>query len=62
MEQIKPLKIQQVETIAKSDNFYRDAKETPNALLQRLINEVKVDKANNIFAYDRAHNRHNRGR
>ena len=34
--------------------------EVPNALLQRLIAEVKNDQANDKFAYDRAHNRHNR--
>jgi hypothetical protein len=33
-----------------------------NSLLERLIEEVKNDNANNIFAYDRSHNRHNRGR
>lgn len=39
-----------------------DAKQIPNAVLQRLIAEVKHDRENNIFAYNRTHNRHNRGR
>ncbi len=39
-----------------------DAKKLPNALLQRLIEEVKYDSQNNISAYNRTHSRHNRGR
>ena len=39
-----------------------EAEQMPNSVLQRLMEEVKNDNANNIFAYDRAHNRHNRGR
>jgi len=34
--------------------------EVPNAVLQRLMAEVKNDQANDMFSYDRAHNRHNR--
>jgi len=34
--------------------------EVPNAVLQRLMAEVKNDQANDMFGYDRAHNRHNR--
>ena len=34
--------------------------EVPNAVLQRLIKEVEYDKKNNVLAYDRVHNRHNR--
>ena len=33
-----------------------------NAVLQRLIEEVKYESQNNISAYNRTHNRHNRGR
>lgn len=33
-----------------------------NPLLKRLIEEVKNDQLNNITAYNRTHNRHNRGR
>lgn len=39
-----------------------EADQMPNSVLQRLMEEVKNDNANNMFAYDRAHNRHNRGR
>lgn len=35
-------------------------KTTSNPVLARLINEVKND--NTTMAYDRVHNRHNRGR
>ena len=34
----------------------------PNPVLRRLIEEVKVEKQNNVTAYNRTHNRHNRGR
>ena len=43
-----------------SDNVVVEAKKVPSPVLQRLMEEVKNDKANDIFAYDRAHNRHNR--
>jgi hypothetical protein len=33
-----------------------------NAVLQRLMEEVKYENQNNILAYNRTHNRHNRGR
>ena len=33
-----------------------------DAVLKRLMEEVKNDSVNPMFAYDRAHNRHNRGR
>ena len=39
-----------------------DASKVPNVLLKRLIEEVQFENRNNILAYDRAHNRHNRGR
>lgn len=39
-----------------------DAAQVPNAVLQRLIEEVRHDRQNNITAYNRMHNRHNRSR
>ena len=39
-----------------------DASKVPNAVLQRLIEEVQNENQNNILAYNRTHNRHNRGR
>jgi len=33
-----------------------------NAVLKRLIGEVRSEKENNLHAYNRSHNRHNRGR
>jgi len=39
-----------------------EANQMPDAVLRRLMDEVKNDKVNHMFAYDRAHNRHNRGR
>ena len=39
-----------------------DACNVPNAVLKRLIEEVKYETQNNISAYNRSHNRHNRGR
>jgi phage-related protein len=39
-----------------------DANDVSNAVLKRLIEEVKNDKENNVTAYNRLHNRHNRHR
>jgi len=39
-----------------------EADQMPDTVLKRLMEEVKNDNANQMFAYDRAHNRHNRGR
>ena len=39
-----------------------EADQMPDIVLKRLMEEVKNDNANQMFAYDRAHNRHNRGR
>lgn len=39
-----------------------EANKLTDAVLKRLIEEVKNDSVNPMFAYDRAHNRHNRGR
>lgn len=47
---------------AQTEPIIVEADQMPNSVLQRLMEEVKNDSANNMFAYDRAHNRHNRGR
>jgi hypothetical protein len=39
-----------------------DTSKIPNVVLQRLIQEVQYESQNNILAYNRTHNRHNRGR
>ena len=39
-----------------------EVNKVPNAVLKRLIEEVKYESQNNISAYNRTHNRHNRGR
>ena len=39
-----------------------EANKMPDTVLKRLMEEVKNDNVNQMFAYDRAHNRHNRGR
>jgi uncharacterized protein (DUF4213/DUF364 family) len=51
-----------IEVIPQNDQIIVDADQLPNSVLQRLMEEVKNDTVNNMFAYDRAHNRHNRGR
>ncbi len=43
-------------------NISIDASKFPNMVLKRLIEEVKNESINNITAYNRTHNRHNRGR
>jgi hypothetical protein len=39
-----------------------DVSEVDNAVLKRLISEISVEKENTLHAYNRTHNRHNRGR
>lgn len=39
-----------------------EANQISDTVLKRLMEEVKNDNVNPMFAYDRAHNRHNRGR
>lgn len=34
----------------------------PSAVLERLIEEVRTEKVESTNAYNRVHNRHNRGR
>lgn len=47
---------------ARSTTTSVDIKKMPNPVLQRLMDEVKFEALNNISAYNRTHNRHNRGR
>lgn len=46
--------------LSNSTTATMNINELPNAVLQRLIKEVAHDKKNNVLAYDRVHNRHNR--
>jgi hypothetical protein len=39
-----------------------DAAKIDNAVLKRLIGEIDFERENHINAYNRTHNRHNRGR
>jgi len=48
--------------VAGPKSMSMDASELSNVVLRRLMEEVKFENQNNILAYDRAHNRHNRGR
>jgi hypothetical protein len=48
------------EASVNQENNVLNVNEVPNAVLQRLMAEVKNDQANDMYAYDRAHNRHNR--
>ena len=45
-----------------SEQAILDAEKIPNALLRRLIEEVRTEKLEPATAYNRTHNRHNRGR
>lgn len=49
-------------TATKSVQVVMEADQMPDTVLKRLMEEVKNDNVNEMFAYDRAHNRHNRGR
>ena len=39
-----------------------DSDQISNVVLKRLIEEIKIEKENNVTAYNRLHNRHNRSR
>jgi hypothetical protein len=61
MEFLDQVTNHQAKSMAKtSDNVIVEAGKVPNPVLKRLMEEVRNDKANDMFAYDRAHNRHNR--
>ena len=47
---------------AQPTQVIAEANQMPDTVLKRLMEEVKNDNVNQMFAYDRAHNRHNRGR
>jgi hypothetical protein len=52
----------QAEALTKPDTTTNQVGKLSSAVLQRLMEEVKFDSQNNILAYNRTHNRHNRGR
>lgn len=65
MDLINPLDVQQPQSKAIVKQFSQvviEADQMPDILLRRLMEEIKNDSVNSMFAYDRAHNRHNRGR
>ena len=43
-------------------NLNINVSEVPNPVLKRIIEEIRYEKTNRLGAYDRTHNRHNRGR
>ena len=50
------------ETVEQHEPIEVDAKFMDSVVLQRLIEEVKFEREHNVLAYNRTHNRHNRGR
>ena len=48
--------------LIKPSSVSIDVSKIPNVVLKRLIEEVQYESQNNISAYNRSHNRHNRGR
>ena len=47
---------------ASEERLVISAQQVPNALLSRLIQEVQYEAQSTLTAYNRTHNRHNRGR
>ncbi len=45
-----------------SNEISIDSSKFANVVLKRLIEEVRFEAHNNVTAYNRTHNRHNRGR
>jgi hypothetical protein len=64
MEQnINPVgNIQELDNQNLPNSIADEQRKQPSVLLQRLLEEVKFENENNISAYNRTHNRHNRGR
>lgn len=52
----------QTEKTLQQDVISIDASKIENSVLQRLLEEVKCESQNNVTAYNRLHNRHNRSR
>jgi hypothetical protein len=52
----------QIEATQAPAEISIDASHIPSAVLTRLIEEVRHEHQNQIAAYNRTHNRHNRGR
>ncbi len=56
-------KKQQQQTEQKDqESLIIDPANMDNAVLKRLIGEIDFEKVNRLHAYNRTHNRHNRGR
>lgn len=56
------IEVPAVEDTSQNRPVITDADKMPDIVLRRLMAEVKNASENQRFAYDRAHNRHNRGR
>jgi hypothetical protein len=64
-ENINEVLLENIETstgIFYENSIVVNADSFDNAVLKRLISEVQSEKRNDINAYNRTHNRHNRGR
>ena len=59
---ITDAKIKEDEISALNTPLSIDASKVPNPVLQRLIEEIQDESQNNVTAYNRLHNRHNRTR
>lgn len=53
---------QQDDKLFERNSIVIDVSKVNNAVLKRLIAEVQFDSENHLNAYNRTHNRHNRGR
>ncbi|MGV3613425.1 MAG: YhhA family cyclophane-containing RiPP [Fluviicola sp.] len=51
-----------INIIDQQNKVIMDVKDVDNAVLERLLKEIDFEKRSNINAYNRTHNRHNRGR
>ncbi len=54
--------LQTEESPVVTDLLEVDTSKLPSAVLARLIEEVQNEETSTTHAYDRVHNRHNRGR
>jgi hypothetical protein len=57
-----PVNLQQENPVTQPESLMIEPAAIDNALLSRLLAEVKAESENRLHAYNRQHNRHNRGR
>jgi hypothetical protein len=62
MSQLVLNNLSPINTIDQENKIIMDVKDVDNLVLRRLLEEIDFEKHSRVNAYNRTHNRHNRGR